>query len=193
MPNIKKTTKLKKTKRGIIRPCGLCGVEVYVRPGRARLFAHSFCCKDHSIRFLKKSAFSFSCIICGKQAFTQPVQMKLRHRKTCSMACRGKLQTQRAEQSRLDNPPTEGVLRRRIRYSKKMSDWRNAVFVRDNYTCQNCGIRNGNGHTVVLNADHIKPFAYYPELRFELSNGRTLCLDCHRKTPTWGNRKKSRV
>lgn len=33
--------------------------------------------------------------------------------------------------------------------------------------------------------DHIKPFAYYPDLRFELSNGRTLCIDCHKKTDTY--------
>lgn len=42
-----------------------------------------------------------------------------------------------------------------------------------------------DGYTVVLNADHIKPFAYFPELRLELSNGRTLCVECHRKTPTF--------
>jgi 5-methylcytosine-specific restriction endonuclease McrA len=33
-----------------------------------------------------------------------------------------------------------------------------------------------------LEADHIKPWAYFPSLRFELSNGRTLCRPCHDKT-----------
>jgi hypothetical protein len=37
-----------------------------------------------------------------------------------------------------------------------------------------------------LHPDHIKQFALYPELRYELSNGRTLCADCHRKTESWG-------
>ena len=64
--------------------------------------------------------------------------------------------------------------------------WRTLVFERDDFTCQECGIKNGLGKTVYFHADHIKPFAYYPEFRFEVSNGRTLCVPCHRKTPTYG-------
>lgn len=75
----------------------------------------------------------------------------------------------------------------RIRQSSQYSKWRTAVFKRDNYTCQFCGDRSRRGHRIVLNADHIKPFALFPELRFVLSNGRTLCEPCHRKTPTYGN------
>lgn len=37
-----------------------------------------------------------------------------------------------------------------------------------------------------LHADNIKPFALYPELRFEVTNGRTLCIPCHKKTGTYG-------
>lgn len=68
-----------------------------------------------------------------------------------------------------------------IRKSKKYKNWRTAVFERDDYTCSNCGVRGSE-----LNADHIKPFSLYPELRFDIENGRTLCVDCHRKTPTYG-------
>lgn len=42
-----------------------------------------------------------------------------------------------------------------------------------------------------MNADHIMPFAYFPDLRFELSNGRTLCLKCHQKTDTYMGRAKA--
>jgi len=73
-----------------------------------------------------------------------------------------------------------------IRKSKIYKEWRVSVFERDKYTCQECG-KNG----CVLHADHIKPFAYYPELRFEKSNGRTLCIDCHKKTNTYGYKAKS--
>ncbi len=69
----------------------------------------------------------------------------------------------------------------RQRKSKEYRKWRSDVFQRDDYTCQECNKKGGR-----LNADHIKPFAYFKDLRFELSNGRTLCVKCHRKTDTYG-------
>jgi len=70
----------------------------------------------------------------------------------------------------------------RIRKSARYKIWRESVYKRDDYTCQICSRRGG----ITLNSDHIKPFAFFPELRFELDNGRTLCVDCHRKTDTFG-------
>lgn len=65
----------------------------------------------------------------------------------------------------------------RIRQSLEYKLWRTAVFERDNYTCVECGdSTSGN-----LEADHIKPFCRYPELRLEVSNGRTFCKSCHRE------------
>ena len=78
-----------------------------------------------------------------------------------------------------------------IRNSLEYRLWREAVFKRDKYTCQECGARNGSGKTIVLHADHIKRFADYPELRFDIDNGRTLCKPCHRKTNTYGGIKKT--
>jgi len=60
-----------------------------------------------------------------------------------------------------------------VRNSLGMKQWRRAVFERDDYTCQICHERGGR-----LVADHIKPFSLFPELRLELSNGRTLCKEC---------------
>ncbi len=57
--------------------------------------------------------------------------------------------------------------------------WRRAVFVRDGFTCVFCGT---NG---ALQADHIKPWAKYPNLRYDVDNGRTLCLPCHEQTDTF--------
>lgn len=71
---------------------------------------------------------------------------------------------------------------RTIRDSLEYKIWRRAVFERDNYMCIWGGKEHGNN----LQADHIKPFAMFPELRFAIDNGRTLCRDCHRTTDTWG-------
>jgi hypothetical protein len=62
------------------------------------------------------------------------------------------------------------------RKSAKYRNWRNLVFKRDNYTCQICTKKGG-----LIHADHIKPFAYYKELRHDVNNGRTLCVSCHKK------------
>lgn len=72
-----------------------------------------------------------------------------------------------------------------LRKTPEYREWRTTVFKRDNYTCCFCGCRGGKIH-----ADHINSFRNYPELRLEVSNGRTLCVSCHRKTDTWGGKSK---
>ena len=73
-----------------------------------------------------------------------------------------------------------GVARERCeRYVYDYIKWRKDVFIRDKYTCQCCNAKNGHGKKVNLNAHHIFNWADYPELRFDINNGITLCEDCH--------------
>jgi 5-methylcytosine-specific restriction endonuclease McrA len=80
-------------------------------------------------------------------------------------------------------------LDKQIRKSFQYRQWRDDVFTRDDYTCQECGKKG-----FVLNAHHIKPFSiilqYYEittleealecDELFNINNGITLCEECHR-------------
>lgn len=81
----------------------------------------------------------------------------------------------------------------RIRMSANYKAWRKAVYERDNWTCQQCKARSSKTEWVILNADHIKPFAFFPELRFAIDNGVTLCQKCHRDTPTYGRNGRAKM
>jgi len=89
-----------------------------------------------------------------------------------------------------------------IRHLLQYKNWREAVFERDNYTCQECGARG-----VELHADHYpKSFAQIIfenniksleeaimcDLFWNLDNGRTLCVPCHEETDNymWKARKR---
>ncbi len=58
-------------------------------------------------------------------------------------------------------------------------DWRKSVFIRDHYTCQCCGSKNGNGKSIRFEAHHIKNWKDNPNERYDVDNGITLCLSCH--------------
>jgi 5-methylcytosine-specific restriction endonuclease McrA len=85
-------------------------------------------------------------------------------------------------------------LSRQIRQIFEYREWRKAVYARDNHTCLKCGITGAD-----LHADHIYPFAkILDECRvtsieaalqcdrlWDVRNGRTLCVPCHRMTETY--------
>lgn len=98
--------------------------------------------------------------------------MPLAHREAIR---RGKLgvpgtEAQKAAKRGPNNPIWAGG------YAIDLKNWAKAVKERDNYTCQTCGLKENSRST---HAHHIKPFREYPALRFEVSNGMTLCSKCH--------------
>lgn len=63
-----------------------------------------------------------------------------------------------------------------IRKKGKYYQWRKKVFDRDRYTCQKCGRVGG-----YLQADHVIPVSLCKDLCYNLENGKTLCLPCHKQ------------
>jgi len=66
--------------------------------------------------------------------------------------------------------------------TKEYRQWRSDVFQRDNWTCQTCGAKSSKGIRILLEAHHIKGWANYPDLRYGVDNGITLCRECHKLT-----------
>mgnify|MGYP002814118770 CR=1 FL=1 len=77
----------------------------------------------------------------------------------------------------------KGRFEKRERNDKRHTAWRKKVYERDNYTCQECFVEGGR-----LEAHHILKWADYPKSRYHLSNGKTLCKECHSKTSNYGLR-----
>lgn len=96
---------------------------------------------------------------------------------------------------------------KKLRDSFRYREWRKQVFDRDNYTCQKCGTRNGNGKHVNFHPHHIYPFEFSEiinylkdkvginrlydvainyELLWNPCIGKTYCIACHKETKTWG-------
>jgi 5-methylcytosine-specific restriction endonuclease McrA len=83
---------------------------------------------------------------------------------------------------------------KQLKNSWQFQHWRKQVLIRDNYTCQECGKEECE-----LHAHHVKTlsfiFKFYHinslkealncKQLFDVSNGLTLCKDCHMKTRTY--------
>jgi len=77
----------------------------------------------------------------------------------------------------------------RIRARIEYRLWREAVYARDNFTCQKCKEKGSKE----LRAHHILNFATHLNIRFAIDNGITLCKNCHQEFhKIYGNRNNTR-
>ena len=142
----------------------------------------------------KKGSF-FNCIICGNRFWRKPSAIKKGDNKFCTKECYFKWQKGRPRSELFKNKCREGQNKRNegrvlissknklIRQSNEFKIWRLEVFKRDNWTCQKCKVRSKKNQYIRIEAHHRKPFAIFPELRFNIDNGITLCKKCHDKEP----------
>lgn len=75
-----------------------------------------------------------------------------------------------------------------MRKTKKeiRASFRNGVFKRDKYTCRTCGFKSTPQKAEQeLDAHHIIDRSLMPAQGYVLSNGITLCAECHQKAEEW--------
>ncbi len=152
--------------------CENCQIEFNKPKSHIERAKHIYCSKVcHNLA--QKHVISKKCIICDTLFECRPSET---HKyKTCEKPeCRLANKTGRNNPNWRHGQTSE---RKRDMSCVRYKEWRKAVFQRDNYKCVLCDIK-----PKMVNADHILPWAYFPEHRYDISNGRTLCLDCHKKT-----------
>lgn len=128
---------------------------------------------------------TITCHFCSKLAYKYPRTLKSSTVMFCGNYCFW------AWSKTSENPQWKGdayPANRRLRQSLKAKNWARLIIARALHKCEICGVKRSK--TQLLHADHIKSWAMYPELRFDLSNGRALCVPCHIKTDTWGMKAK---
>ena len=154
------------------RQCLNCGVVFKMSAPKPPRIRGKFCSKKCYAEAQSKKV-ERSCGFCGKSFLIKRSDIKLGRGKFCSKQCHGSAH-------RGENSPNwkgdKAIWHRVLRESAEYIEWRKAVFARDNWTCQDCGTRGGE-----LHAHHVFTFKEFPDHRFDVWNGVTLCLGCHGK------------
>jgi hypothetical protein len=129
------------------------------------------------------------CVDCGGSTYRSKIERCQSCRNIKDKQHKGRLHSQEVREKIRNNTPVKrgsghpmwkgGItpINALLRHLPKYRAWREKVFARDNYTCQMCLDRGGR-----LEANHIKRFVDFPEIRHEVTNGITLCVSCHNKT-----------
>lgn len=161
----------------VTRQCVICSKEFSAIPARVNAKLCSNECRYKHQGLTRKgenngrwrgSARERKCARCGV-AFRAYSEL----RKFCSKACGV------AGQKRFTGPDhprynPDASARRRGSSSMRQGQWSAQVIARDGAKCQHCGVQG-----VELHAHHLKSWKDYPEHRFDLANGITLCYACH--------------
>lgn len=117
---------------------------------------------------------TYNCINCGKESAFQHSKFN----KYCGPVCQAQYRFEHIKKPLIEEGKinAQSSLPLLIRY----------VSERDGYKCNCCNLTEWLGNPISLDLDHIDG-NNKNNLPYNL---RLLCPNCHRQTPTWGNKKR---
>ena len=116
------------------------------------------------------------CSFCQKPGFFHRRHKQTQKHHYCDRVCRGKHMS--IIRTGPNNPRWKGGIKSefdRVRDTEEYAEWRRQVFMQDDYTCQECGDKNGGN----LEAHHLIPICINIDLAYVVDNGLTMCIACH--------------
>jgi hypothetical protein len=171
-----------KPRRGKYYKCDICGKDVYKKPFHVGKSEKTFCSYKCHAKGQKTQVLQ-TCCVCGLSFSRHLSTIKWQKKRGninvyCSKKCYGKNIIGKFVGDK--SPNWEGGKNRTYKtgyHSAEYKEWRMGVFERDNFICQYCGQVGG-----ILNAHHIFGFSNFPEFKYKIYNGITLCEKCHDTT-----------
>jgi len=126
--------------------------------------------RGDKLRGIKRNGKYIDCKYCGDTFYIQASRINgiigkngyIQNRRYCSNKCRY-LSTRKPDESKTDKV--------------RLKEWSIKILQRDNHKCIACGCKRKR----LLIAHHIKEKWEYPELAYNIDNGKTLCVYCHTK------------
>lgn|GEM_PF-941619 len=179
--------------RKVILNCSQCNKEITKTVHKVK--KHNYCNNNCKIESTKRR-ITITCVVCGNSKELPISVIKKGWGKCCSPKCfhTSRIGIYRGEKC----PAWKGgfcSLTKIVRGSLEYKLWRKAILKRDNYSCQICGDTKSEFNVdhypkslaQLLSENKIKTTeeASICNKLWSLKNGRTLCVSCHRKTPTY--------
>lgn len=145
--------------------CTICGITLWRRVASIKAAKDVFCSMQCAAKYKVGKDYL------SPEARERTAAAHRGGKKTAE--CREKMQVAATGERNSQYKNGKYVGRHRENY---LRDWKQAVISANEPKCKVCGAND-----VPLDTDHIKPYAWFPELRLNVSNGQLLCKQCHRK------------
>lgn len=171
-------------KPNVINICENCGEEYEISQWESK--KRRFCCFQCFFEYTalrngwNLGETTLTCEQCGKE-YSRPSRLNGISR-FCSKPCQFNWMS---ENTRGENSPNWKIDILRDERNKKRilpenKKWVRDVLERDDYTCRICGAHGGK-----LTAHHLYSYSNYPEKKFDLDNGLTICQHEHKEFHLW--------